>query len=61
MKNNSEVKATTNARLDMFSEECQSAFFGHDLKTVAVYEKLMAIQEQMNKLKQFPEKCNSSF
>lgn len=50
MKNNSKAKAEFNKRLDELQKEIQPALYGHNLKEIVLYEKLMELQEQINKL-----------
>jgi len=50
MKNNSKAKAEFNQKLDALQKEIQPALYGHNLKEIVIYEKLMEMQEQINKL-----------
>ena len=50
MKNNSKAKAEFNQKLDELQKEIQPALYGHNLKEIVIYEKLMDIQEQINRL-----------
>ena len=50
MKNNSKTKAEFNQKLDALQKEIQPALYGHNLKEIVIYEKLMEMQEQINKL-----------
>ena len=50
MKNNSKAKEEFNHKLDELQKEIQPALYQQNLKEIVIYEKLMEMQEQINKL-----------
>ncbi len=50
MKNNSKAKEEFNQKLDELQKEIQPALYQQNLKEIVIYEKLMEMQEQINKL-----------
>ena len=56
MKNTSKARAEFTKKLDELQKEIQPTHYGHNLKEIVIYEKLMEIQEQVNKLLDKAEK-----
>ncbi len=50
MKNTSKAKAEFTQKLDELQKEIQPTLYGHNLKEIVIYDKLMEILEQINKL-----------
>jgi hypothetical protein len=50
MKNISKAKIEFNQKLDELQKEIQPALYGPNLKEIVIYEKLMEMQEQINKM-----------
>ena len=50
MEKHAKAKAEFEQKLDKLQKEIQPALYGHNLKEIVLYEKLMEIQEQINKL-----------
>lgn len=50
MENYSKAKAEFNQKLDELQKEIQPALYDHNLKEVVIYEKLMEMEERINKL-----------
>ena len=50
MKNNSKAVTEFNQKLNALQRETQPALYGHNLKEIVLYEKLLEVQEQINKL-----------
>jgi hypothetical protein len=50
MGNYKEAKAKFNQRLEELQKEIEPSLNGHNLKEIVIYEKLLDIQEQINKL-----------
>jgi hypothetical protein len=50
MKNNEVAKATFNQKLDELDKLANPSNIGQNLKEIVLYEKLLAIEEQITKL-----------
>ena len=50
MKKKSKAKEEFDQKIDALQKEIQPALYGHNLKEIVIYEKLMEMQEQLNKL-----------
>ena len=50
MKNTLKAKSEFNQKLDELQKEIKPALTGHNLKEIVLYEKLLDMQEQINKL-----------
>ena len=50
MKKNSKATVAFKQKLDELQQEIQPALYGHNLKEIILYEKLMDIEEKLNKL-----------
>lgn len=50
MQNHIKVKAEFNKKLEEFHNEAKPALYGNVLKEMVIYEKLIEIQDQLNKL-----------
>jgi hypothetical protein len=50
MKNISKAETEFTKKLIELQEKVQPALYGHHLKEIVIYEKLLDIQEQLNKL-----------
>jgi hypothetical protein len=56
MKNNEVAKATFNQKLDELDKLANPSNIGQNLKEIVLYEKLLAIEEQISKLANKVEK-----
>lgn len=56
MGNNSKAKTEFNQKLELLQKEILPALYGHNLKEIVLYEKLLEMQEQINKLTEKVEK-----
>ena len=50
MENQSKAKMEFNHKLTMLQKEASPSLYDGNLKEIVVYEKLIALQEQLNKL-----------
>lgn len=50
MKNIMEAKLIFDKKLTEIQNQTQPAHIGHNLKEIVIYEKLLEMQEQLNKL-----------
>jgi restriction endonuclease S subunit len=50
MKSISKAKEEFNQKVSELAKEVQPALYGHNLKEIVLYEKMLEIQEQINTL-----------
>jgi len=50
MENHSKAVTEFNQKLNALQKETQPALYGHNLKEIILYEKMLDVQEQINKL-----------